>query len=130
MMDFHAIEKWSNLVDELEDQLLDRELEIPDFQGDTWVDPMGRTWRRAPIGYGKVGGRWCYWSQDHTYLVVDSIFNGNSPFFAGMLRMPYDGHVQEGLLIEAVGEIKAAESPAQENAEVLRRADAPLPRSG
>lgn len=99
---FYDVQKWSNLVDELEDQLLDRDIEVPNFEGDAWTDPLGRIWRRVNVSHGKVGGRWCYWNADHSAVVADSIFNGGSPHFAGLLRIPYDGVVQTSLMIETL----------------------------
>lgn len=107
-MKFTEIENWSKTLDQLEDDLADHiEPEIPDLEvGDIWKDPEERVWREVAISYGKVGGRWCYWrflDSPQLGIVVDSIFNGWSPRFAGMLRIPYDGAVKESLMLVRSG---------------------------
>lgn len=103
-MKYETIEKWSNTLDKIEDEMQDHvELEIPDLMVDaTWTDAEGRVWRKVKINYGKTGGRWGYWrysDKPELGIIVDSIFNGWSERFAGMLRVPFDGHVTESLML-------------------------------
>lgn len=106
-MEFKEIESWSNAVDLIEDENADRlPFDAPPLKiNESWTDPEGRVWKNVFIAYGAVGGRWCYWKKisidgktDGT-VVVDKLFNGWSAFFAGMLRVPYDGQVFESLML-------------------------------
>lgn len=112
----NELEQWQNAVDTVEDETRDHlDMEIPPLKiGDQWKGPDGRLWEQVEILYGAVGGRWCYWKHVKAELgrvegsgsftgsggiIVDTIFNGWSPFFGGMLRIPYDGHVKESLML-------------------------------
>jgi len=105
------LEEWQRSIDTVEDETRDHfDMEIPELAvGCEWKSPDGREWKKVPILYGAVGGRWCYWKRidingthgDH--VIVDTIFNGWSSFFAGMLRVPYDGHVTESLMLTKGG---------------------------
>lgn len=103
-MNFTEIEHWSKLMDEADDENGNRlQDEIPPLSaGAKFSAPDGRVWQNVEIAYGKTGGRWCYWRHSQSEgpkIVVDSIFNGWSSFFAGMLRTPYDGHVTESIML-------------------------------
>lgn len=95
-------EEWSNLLDKLTDELREDSIaECPPLElGQSWTDPSGTVWTKVKIRYGAIGGRWCYTSSDlKDGMIVDNIFNGNSSFFAGMLRIPFDGVTKEALMI-------------------------------
>lgn len=60
--------------------------------GDTHTDPEGRLWTYYVVSYGARGGRWAYHAQQATHqIVVDTRQHLQSPHFAGMLSVPWDG---------------------------------------
>lgn len=89
--------------------------------GDTHTDPQGREWTCCQIEYGARGGRWAYSKvigQSWKGVVADTRQHLNSPAFAGMLSIPWDG-------LSKLGWVLAKEhcQPAPEKLE-------PLPTEG
>lgn len=119
------IEGWQRAVDVIEDETRDHfEMEIPPLKvGEQWKGPDGREWRQVKISHGATGGRWCYATRAHMVVkdqpvpdpdapvIVDTIFNGWSPFFAGMLRVPYDGHVKDSLMLVKGSDVSLQTGP-------------------
>lgn len=105
-MNRNEIESWQNALDVAEEETRDHwDMDVPPLNpGQCWQGPDGRQWQQVEIEYGAVGGRWCYWkmtseTQHGDVVIVDTIFNGWSFRFAGMLRIPYDGNVRDSLML-------------------------------
>ena len=68
--------------------------------GDTHTDAQGRLWTCCAIAYGARGGRWAYWSSAFRLaVVVDTRQHLQSPMFAGMLALPWDGLTKLGWVL-------------------------------
>src|SRR5262249_37384024 len=63
-----------------------------------------RLWQRIRIITGKTGGKWAYWvgashkaekihPNERFEVIADTIFNGDTWHFAGMLAVPYPGKI-------------------------------------
>ena len=70
--------------------------------GDLHTDEQGRLWMFYPIAYGARGGRWAYSQvigQPWKGVVVDTRQHLQSPAFAGMLALPWDGLTKLGWVL-------------------------------
>ena len=70
--------------------------------GDTHIDPQGRLWTCCQIDYGARGGRWAYSKmigQLWKGVVADTRQHLQSPAFAGMLALPWDGLTKLGWVL-------------------------------
>ena len=68
--------------------------------GDTHTDSQGRLWTCCAIAYGARGGRWAYYTTSaRLSVVVDTRQHLQSPAFAGMLALPWDGLTKLGWVL-------------------------------
>ncbi len=70
--------------------------------GDQHTDTQGRLWTCCQIEYGARGGRWAYSkviAQPWKGVVVDTRQHLQSPAFAGMLALPWDGLTKLGWVL-------------------------------
>ena len=85
--------------------------------GDTHTDAQGRLWTCCSIAYGARGGRWAYYTTSaRLSVVVDTRQHLQSPAFAGMLALPWDGMTKLGWVLAkehclAVRELLVPEPP-------------------
>lgn len=109
-VDQQSLRTWEQTVDTAETQPLGANLPNLDGlpPGVEYIEPINdlitRRWRLVTVNYGQTGGRWAYylaWTEDGkpaqsgpspAYdVVVDKLFNGDAPHFAGMLADPWAG---------------------------------------
>lgn len=112
-MDQKELRQWEQSLDVADSSPITANLPEDTRIGETFVDEkctdgVVRIWMRVEVVAGNPGARWAYWkgwvdektkqagigpNPEHK-VIADKIFNGDAPYFVGMLGMPYPGKVQ------------------------------------